>query len=215
MPEIPSADPKQMRLPRRNLRMVVAGLAVLLAVMGLFVALLWPKAEVLPVELAKNLTLREGLLYGASTNLPFTGWMIERYDDATMKSRSMVRQGVLNGVSEGWFTNGVRQVEEHFVAGKSEGPVTKWYASGAKLSEGTARSGRLEGLFRRWHENGQLAEELSLVSGAPDGVAKSWFPSGSPKAEVTLSEGRVVTQRFWKDGEQLPEQTVAVVKGKQ
>jgi antitoxin component YwqK of YwqJK toxin-antitoxin module len=46
-----------------------------------------------------------------------------------------VSNGQLNGVSEGWFTNGVLQIREHFMDGSSEGPVTKWHSSGAKLSE--------------------------------------------------------------------------------
>jgi antitoxin component YwqK of YwqJK toxin-antitoxin module len=67
----------------------------------------------------------------------------------------------------------------------------------------------LEGTFRRWHENGQLAEELVLQAGQPEGVARSWFPSGSLKAEVTLKSGQVLTQKFWKDGERVPEPALA------
>lgn len=160
-------------------------------------------------ELASNLVRREGRLYSPAASAPFIGWMVEHYPDAVLKSKSWVSNGQLNGVSEGWFTNGVLQIREHFVGGVSEGPVTKWHASGAKLSEGMARRGQLEGMFRRWHPNGVLAEEVNLVAGEPEGVARSWFPSGSLKAEVTLKSGQVLTQKFWKDGEQVPEPVLA------
>lgn len=156
----------------------------------------------IPSELAMNLTRRDGRLYAPGASVAFDGWMLERYPDTQLKSRSRVVKGVLSGLSEGWHTNGVLQVKEPFVNGLSEGVVTKWHANGAKLSEGTARAGKFEGTFRRWHTNGVLAEELSLVAGQPHGLARSWFPGGSLKAEVTLEQGKVVKQQFWKDGEQ-------------
>lgn len=184
-----------------------------LVALGVF---LWrsqpPKSE--PVsELASNLTRRDGRLYLTGATTAFTGWMLERYPDATLKSRSWISNGQLYGVSEGWFTNGVMQVQEHFVAGTGEGPVTKWHANGTKLSEGIARAGKLEGSFRRWHENGVLAAELTLREGQPDGISRAWFPSGSLKAEVTLQSGQIVTQKFWKDGEHPPEPVLANIGG--
>jgi antitoxin component YwqK of YwqJK toxin-antitoxin module len=168
-----------------------------------------PPASEPASELASNLVRRDGRLYSPAASAPFIGWMVEHYPDAVLKSKSWVSNGQLNGVSEGWFTNGVLQIREHFVDGTSEGPVLKWHASGAKLSEGIARRGQLEGTFRRWHESGQLAEELVLQAGQPEGVARSWFLSGCLKAEVTLKSGQVLTQKFWKDGERVPEPVFA------
>lgn len=172
-----------------------------------------PTPVELPSELVSNLTRRDGRLYAPGAAAPFTGWMLERYPDAALKSRSQISNGVLQGLSEGWHTNGTLQVQEHFVAGVSEGPVAKWHVDGTKLSEGSARAGKLEGVFRRWHTNGVLSEELTLVGGQPSGVSRSWFPSGSLKAEVVLEQGKVVTQKFWKDGERPPETAVADTGG--
>lgn len=164
----------------------------------------------LPEKPLADLVKVEGrFLLRNDTNQSFTGWVIEHYGSGALRSRSKVFAGRLEGPSEGWHTNGVRQVEEHFVGGVSEGLVTKWHANGVKFSEGTSRAGKYEGTFRRWHTNGVLAEELNLVAGEPHGVARSWFPSGSPKAEATLEHGRVVKQQFWKDGERLPEPVLA------
>lgn len=193
-----------------GLMVLVCGLGI-----GLVVWRHGPAEAELPSELASNLVRREGRLYSPGASGPFDGWMLERYPDSGLKSRSRVVGGMLEGVSEGWFTNGVLQIREHFVDGTSEGPVTKWHANGVKLSEGTARAGKFEGMFRRWHENGQLAEELVLQAGQPDGVARSWFPSGSLKAEATLKSGQVLTQKFWKDGEQVAEPVLAEAGGSQ
>ena len=41
------------------------------------------------------------------------------YEGGTIQSRSHVLNGVLNGLSEGWYTNGILQVAEHFEQGNS------------------------------------------------------------------------------------------------
>jgi len=173
-----------------------------MAMLGLW--LKRPQPEPASMPLSELVRLDGRLMLRSATNQPFTGWLTEHYDEGSLRSRSCIVNGWLEGVSEGWHTNGVLQVREHFVAGAAEGSVTKWHPNGAKLSEGLARSGKLEGVFRRWHDNGLLAEEVSLRNGQPDDHSRSWFPSGCLKAEVTLKNGIVVQQRFWKDGDQLP-----------
>lgn len=157
-----------------------------------------PNEEVLRTELK----LRDGRLYHAGDETaPFTGWMIERYDSGVLKSRSMIANGVLHGVSEGWYTNGQLQVREHFMAGVSHALRTKWHENGVKMSEATVVDGKLQGSFRRWHENGNLAEQMELKHDTPDGLARSFYPSGFLKAQARLKDGKVTDQRFWKDGE--------------
>jgi antitoxin component YwqK of YwqJK toxin-antitoxin module len=151
--------------------------------------------------LRDDLSMRDGLLHRKNESLPFTGMMIERHSDGTLKSRSSVRRGLLEGVSEGWHTNGVMQVREHFRKGVSHGLRTKWHENGKLMSESTIQEGEHHGVFRRWHENGQLAEEVNLVRGKPDGLSQSYHPSGYLKARVFLKMGEVVEREIWKDGE--------------
>lgn len=154
-----------------------------------------------PEVAAADLVRVNGLLMRrGATNEPFTGRMTDRYPGGAVKSRSHLVGGRLEGVSEGWHTNGVLQVRECFVAGVAEGPVSKWRADGTRLSEGTAQGGRLQGLFRRWHDNGMLAEEVTFREGQPHGLARAWHPSGFQKAQVLLEAGAVVRQQFWPDG---------------
>lgn len=156
------------------------------------------------VDISELIRIDGRLVLRGNTNQAFTGWMTEQYPDGTPKSRSELSNGVLNGTSEGFHTNGVLQIREHFAAGIGDGPVQKWHPDGSQLSEGTAQNGQLEGLFRRWHTNGVLAEEIMLQAGQPHGPSRAWFPSGSLKAEVELENGKVVRQTFWNDGEKPP-----------
>ena len=178
---------------------LLVGVALLVA------GLMFLKRPSVPVP-APELTIaelerRDGALFEKGAPERFTGWMVERQAGGALKSRSWIANGVLNGVSEGWYTNGVLQIREHYVEGASQGLVTRWRPDGTKVSEGTAERGKLEGVFRRWHPNGQLAEEVLLKTGEPHGLSRAWFPSGSLKSEVEMDHGKVMTNRFWKDGE--------------
>ena len=148
----------------------------------------------------------DGLRLKTSGEL-FAGYLIEYYSGAEtnqLKSRSLIRGGKLNGLSEGWYTDGQQQVAEMFVDGKSHGVRVKWHRNGRKAAEDSIVNGELNGPSRKWHDNGQLAEEMTMVNGQADGVARSWFPNGSQKSEARLEMGRVVEQKFWKDGENPP-----------
>ncbi len=199
----------KMSHPERVKYRALIGLALVAGVAMLGLWLKRPHPAPVSRPSSELVRLDGRLMLRTATNQPFTGWLTEHYTDGSPKSRSRIANGWLEGVSEGWHTNGVLQVQEHFVAGAAEGPVTKWHANGVKLSEGLARAGKLEGVFRRWHDNGVLAEEVTLQNGQPHGVSRSWFPSGSLKAEVTLENGTVVQQTFWKDGDRPPSTVAA------
>jgi antitoxin component YwqK of YwqJK toxin-antitoxin module len=155
------------------------------------------KVEVLRAELE----LKTGRLHRIGSPTPFTGSMLERSADGSLRSRSAISNGLLHGLSEGWHTNGQIQVAEQFKEGISHGQRTKWYADGAKLSEAMIANGQLHGSFRRWHTNGEMAEEVQLKDGQSDGLSKAYFPSGFMKSRAMMRSGKVVDQKFWKDGE--------------
>jgi len=190
---------------------VLGGILVLgLAVAGVLSTARWwfPKTPVpvkeWPVVRTSEVELKEGRLMRKETTEVFSGWLTESYRTGGLRSRSFVSNGVLEGLSEGWHTNGVLQVSEHFVGGRSEGVVTKWDLDGRRVSEAITRSGLMEGRFQRWHTNGTLAEEMEMRQGQPHGLARSWYPSGSLKAEVQLEDGKVVTKRYWDDVSPAP-----------
>lgn len=155
----------------------------------------------LPQVLLSEVDRTDGIFRIVGQAEPFNGWVIENYAEGQLKSRARVENGVLHGLSEGWFENGMRQVQEPFANGVSHGCRVKWYASGALKSEEEIVEGRLEGSFLEWHENGQLAKQIPLIEGVAHGVSRAWFPSGYLKARVTLERGDVREQRFFSDGE--------------
>lgn len=180
---------------RTILAAIVGGLLV-----GAILLALRPGGRPAPAEVDRaELTLIDGRLHGKGESVPFTGFMIERYPDGLLQSRTSVSNGLLEGLSEGWYTNGQRQVLEHFQAGVSHGQRVKWYANGVKLSEANIVQGKIEGVFRRWHDNGVLAEEIPMKAGQPDGLSRAYYSNGRLKAEARLRAGQVLEQKFWED----------------
>ena len=169
--------------------------------------------EKLPLATFEELQKEDDGLHFKSTGELFKGYLVEYYSDSKtnqleqvvgegsqLKSRSVIRGGKLNGLSEGWYLDGQQQVAEVFVDGKSHGVRVKWHRNGWKAAEDSIEHGELNGVCRKWHDNGQLAEEMAMVDGQADGQARSWHPDGSQKAEVLLEKGKVVEQQFWEEG---------------
>jgi antitoxin component YwqK of YwqJK toxin-antitoxin module len=169
--------------------------------------------ESLPFATLGELKKEEDGLHVKATGELFTGYLIEHYPisktnqlqqvedgGSQLKSRSVIRGGQFNGLSEGWYSDGQQQVAEIFVDGRSHGMRVKWHRNGRKSAEDAIENGVLNGPCRKWHDNGQLAEEMSMVDGKADGRALSWHPDGSQKAEATLAMGKVLTQQFWEVG---------------
>lgn len=154
------------------------------------------------VEVSRtNLVLTEGRLRQLGQSNSFSGFMVEQDPDGRLLSRSAITNGLLHGLSQGWYTNGQLQVTEQFKEGVSHGLRTKWYPSGAKLSEAKIVDGKLNDAFRKWHDNGTLSEQVEFVGGQPEGLSLAYFPSSYLKARVLMKAGKPVEQQFWKDGE--------------
>jgi hypothetical protein len=183
-------------------------LFLVVLVAGLIAAgYLYTRPVPVPIEETREVLLSftartNGRIYVSGSPDALTGRVVEYYRGGGLKSRTQVSNGLLHGLSEGWFTNGVKQVDEPFQQGKSHGLRTKWYASGKKLSEANIVDGVLSGPFRKWHENGQLSQEIEMQNGEAHGRSRAWFESGYLKALVTLTNGVVVEQTFYEDGQQ-------------
>lgn len=146
---------------------------------------------------ASEVDQRNGRLHQEDDKKPFTGILTENYPDGSPKSRSHVRDGLLHGISEGWFPDGTREIEEFFVKGVSHGSRTRWHPNGKLASKALVADGEISGKFQRWHTNGALAEEIAMLAGKPNGMSKSFRPDGTPIAEVLMKDDKIVSQKYW------------------
>ncbi len=172
-------------------RRFVIGPAVLVAIALAVWLAVEPSAPVATVRRA-DVELREGVLYRRGEKQAFSGLVIEEWGPAKRRAEVAVHEGRAHGLSQGWYENGQREVEETFVRGVSHGTRTRWYADGARKSQVKIREGQLVGTFREWHPNGQLARETSLQAGVPHGDAKAWDLRGQPVGSAKVEQGKLV-----------------------
>jgi len=156
---------------------------------------------VLPTIPRPDLVMRDKIWYKKTETNAFTGYIVETYTNGTLMARSLISNGLPNGVSETWYTNGQLQMREGFRNGISDGLRQKWFPNGRKMSEATLVDGKITGTFQSWHQNGQLAERIQMKDGRPDGIAWAYYPSGFAKAELAEQNGKVLNRKSWKDGE--------------
>ena len=184
--------------------LVVGALAVMATAVGLWFRSAPPAPPVSRPGgiLASNLVQRDGhWLWRSNTNLVFTGVMVEKFPSGGLRARVEISNGLADGWTETWHTNGQAQLREHFKRGVSDGLRQRWFEDGRKQSVAMIVDGKVDGLFERWHENGQLAEKIQMKDGQPVGVAWAYYPSGFVKAETMIEAGHPRNQKRWKDGE--------------
>jgi antitoxin component YwqK of YwqJK toxin-antitoxin module len=149
----------------------------------------------------RDMIQKEGRWYALGETNRYTGWMLDVYPGGAPLSRVQLADGLLNGLSETWYTNGQPQVREFFKDGVSHGHREKWHPNGARLSEATIVEGKVTGTFRSWYDNGRLSERIEMSRGRPDGTALAYYPSGFLKAETSVRDGQVLDRKSWNDGQ--------------
>lgn len=160
------------------------------------------EASARPEVMSAYLDRREGKLYRIGSSHRFSGWMIDRHPTGALKSRTEIVDGLKNGLSEEWGTNGVLQVRQSFRHDLPDGLRTTWYPDGHKMSEGMLVASLQQGEYRRWHENGTLAVKAQFKDGKPDGPSIAWHESGFLQAEAVMKQGAVVERHFYTDRQQ-------------
>ena len=135
---------------------------------------------------------------------PFSGVMVEYYPGGARMSRSVISNGLLNGLSQGWFTNGQMQIQETYHDSLADGQRTRWYPNGNKLSEATIVQGTavIDTIFLRilaviafaQLDAGYFGHGIRLVGGlqrtGQQGVFRHWHIDGSLAEEIPMHAGR-------------------------
>jgi len=177
--------------------------AVAVLVLGVWVSLRHPRdlTPAMREQAQREMVHKQGRWYALGETNPYTGWVLDSYPGGTRLSRYQLTNGLLNGLSETWYTNGQLQVREYFKNGVSHGHREKWHPNGAHLSEATVVDGKVTGTFKSWYDNGQLLEQIDMNLGRPHGTGWAYYPSGFLKAETIVRDGEVLDRKSWKDGE--------------
>ena len=129
---------------------------------------------------------RQGiLLYGGNR---FSGYLVARYPEGTIKSRSAYLDGMQELESIGYYPTGEILFTRHYVRGEKNGEHLGFFPDGSLRFQYFFETGKGVGNHREWYENGQLAKDLNYVAGQPFGPQKMWRPDGKIRSNYVIRE---------------------------
>ena len=105
---------------------------------------------------------KDGVLYEANSNEPFTGIDKTYYENGQLKFEAKFQNGKPNGVGKEYFENGVLRFEGNFIDGKAQGEHKVYYENGKLMVVSNLINDKKEGLSKYYLESGELSSEVNL-----------------------------------------------------
>ncbi len=154
---------------------------------------------------SNQLTHRNGIRY--RDNEPFTGMVMDHYDNGPLKFTGRYQDGLLHGVALVYHDNGQLQDEKPFKAGKIHGTWKTWYSSGKAESIRSYSDGEMHGPTIFWDRAGAKTLESNYHWGKKSGRATQWYGAGRMARELYYNQGlREGKETRWsKDGSKYSE----------
>jgi len=100
---------------------------------------------------------------------PFTGDVIEHFENGKVKGRGQFKKGLVNGLRIMNYESGNKHMEKNYSEGQSNGKNTEYYENGAIKQEGDFKNGKEIGTWKIYYESGKLNALLNFSDGAQQG----------------------------------------------
>jgi antitoxin component YwqK of YwqJK toxin-antitoxin module len=97
----------------------------------------------------------------------------KRFANGQVRRVAEYHDGLLDGVTRGWYENGSPMYEYTYRDGVYEGRSIQWFANGQKFIEQTFSKGHEAGLQRMWNEDGTLRANYVARDGKHYGLIGS------------------------------------------
>jgi len=106
-----------------------------------------------------------------------------------------------DGVSTGWWPNGLLKNQYTWKNGKYHGPFIDWhsYKGGVKKEERNYKDGKRDGLTTFWYGNGQKKAEINYTDDLINGKLKRWYQDGSIMYETEFENGSGVDKAYYEN----------------
>lgn len=141
---------------------------------------------------------RAGVFYMINSNKPFTGKIVDCYDNGKIKFEGNYLNGKKEGIFITWSEEGYKASELSYKNGKLSGLSTRFYNNRQKAGEENYVDGQKNGLYTTWHENGNKSGEGNFKNDSPEGLWTFWYPNGKKAREGNYLNGSPVgVHTFW------------------
>jgi antitoxin component YwqK of YwqJK toxin-antitoxin module len=136
-----------------------------------------------------NLSERQGVLFYAQK--PFSGFVIESYQNEKLASKNGFLNGKLEGKQEKWYADGSKMEIRFYHDNRKVGKHIGWWENKQMKFEYFIENDVPIKTHHEWYPNGQLYALSNYNNeGQPEGEQKMWFETGQIKANYIVKEGR-------------------------
>ena len=139
----------------------------------------------------KELIKIDKVFYRIDKKDRYTG-VIEEYSDkdpSILLARASLKEGVLDGPIQGFYTNGQLRFSQQYKKGILDGKNMGYTSEGIPIYERNFKDGKTEGIYRVYYDNGQLKYEENYLNNKVDGESFSYS-----------LEGKLENKKIFKDG---------------
>lgn len=158
-----------------------------------------PSATVERIEIPPNTQNIASLQYQNSTSEwfyngdLFSGFIVEHYENNTLKLKMSIYQGKRHNKTEKWFPNGELMEVSYYDNGKLNGEKKVWAQNSEHtlISQFNFRSGKAHGEQRNWYPSGELYKITNYDDGIESGIQKAYRKNGALYANYEARNGRI------------------------
>jgi|TARA_B110000902_G_scaffold125559_1_gene146538 antitoxin component YwqK of YwqJK toxin-antitoxin module len=148
--------------------------------------------EVPPSDLVE----RQGIQYEVNSQTPFTGIVVDYYENGQLSSKGNYKDGKKDGLWEYFDENGQLRFKSNYKDGKEDGLQESYYENGQLWTKVNGKDGKEDGLYEKYHENGQLRIKGNLKDGKLDGLTERYDENGQLKDKICFKNGKEVDMSY-------------------
>ncbi|MFT3908851.1 MAG: tetratricopeptide repeat protein [Ferruginibacter sp.] len=119
-----------------------------------------------------------------------------------VKEKTFMKNGLVDGLSEGWFDNGIKSYTETYVQDKLNGIQTFYFYNGNLKSVVPFKDDLKNGEERFYNFKGVLTSTSNFVNDKLEGITKAYFPNGKIKNEFMYKNDKAegLYKSYFKSG---------------
>ena len=158
---------------------------ITLTLLGLFLTMWgYSQTNINDLERINGLWTKKG------ENTPYTGAIIEYFDNGKVKGKGEFKDGLVHGLRTMYYENGNKSLERTYLNGISDGPSIEYYPNGQVKQEANFKNGKDDGIFKVYYEDGQIHAILTFSNGVQQGDYFEYTLDGKLKAQYYFVNGK-------------------------
>lgn len=137
----------------------------------------------------EQLQERNEVKYEVNQETPYTGKVIDYYENGQIQSKENYKDGKLNGERITYYENGQIEYKENYKGGEYEGESFSYYKNGQVSYKRLYKNGEREGIQTYYHYNGQIESKVNIKNGELIGEYIKYYENGQIKEKGSFING--------------------------